>query len=60
MTELCALCGKNTGELVEVQDGFALATVHEICVLKRDNLRLEQRCEELEEANKRLMSKLYR
>lgn len=59
MTEPCELCGKTDGTLSDHQDGFAMMRAHEVCVLRRDNLRLVDRCDELEQANKRLMSKLY-
>jgi hypothetical protein len=54
----CHLCGKS-GELDEFPDGFAIMHAHKACYYEKRAIELEERCFELEEANSRLMNKLY-
>ena len=56
----CKLCGKSTDDINDFPDGFAIMHAHKACYFERRTLELEERCIMLEEANSRLMRKLYR
>ena len=50
----CFICGDETGDLDNFQDGFAIAKAHELCFLRREVSNLKEKNESLELANGRL------
>lgn len=59
MSEPCGLCGKSGDLNDEIKDGIKTIPVHEVCKLKMNIMKLEDRVGRLVDENQKLMMKVY-